>query len=183
MPLMKGHSPHWAPRALAASHPASPSPGQCLPLSLSSPSLGRRCPSAGACRCLPPTPSSPPCFLPLPGPRCPLRLPGTPHRAHSRRPAPAPAVPAVSPTWSGSCRASVLGLPPGDGSTVPPPDQSAEQTRGIGFPGGGGTEARPLPRGPTRLHLDPLLHGSPPPLPTPSSFLCLPQSGPLPAPS
>ena len=58
MPLMKGHSPQWAPRALAANHPASPSPGQRLPLSPSSSSLGPRHSSAGAPLCLPPTPSS-----------------------------------------------------------------------------------------------------------------------------
>lgn len=180
---MKGHSPQWAPRALAANHPASPSPGQRLPLSPSSSSLGPRHSSAGAPLCLPPMLSSPPCFLPFPGPCCSLRLPGTPHRAHSRRPAPALAVPAVSPTWSGSCSTSVLGLPlGGDGSTVQPPDPSAVQIRWIGFPGGGGTEARPLPGGPTHFHLNPILRGSPPPLPAPSSFLCLPRSGPLPAP-
>ena len=183
-PIPGAHAPDEGPfPALGTNHPASPSPGQCLPLSLSSPSLGRRHLSAGTHPCLPPTPS-PPCFLPLLGPRCPLRLPGTPHRAHSRQPAPAPAVPAVPPTWSGSCSASVLGLPPGDGSTVQPPDRSAaaEQLRGIGFPGGGGTEARPLPRGSTRLHLDPLLQGSPPPLPTPSSFLSSRSLGPSPHP-
>ena len=123
-------------------------------------------------------------FLPLPGPCCSLRPPGTPHRAHSRRPAPALAVPAVSPTWSGSCSTSVLGLPlGGGGSTVQPPDPSAVQIRWIGFPGGGGTEARPLPGGPTHFYLDLLLlGGSPSPLPAPSSFLRLLWSGPLPAP-
>lgn len=59
-PIPGAHAPGEGPfPALGTNHPASPSPGQCLPLSLSSPSLGRRHLSAGTHPCLPPRPHLP----------------------------------------------------------------------------------------------------------------------------